>query len=70
MEEAILDITEHVVVAMGKLGIDKTELARRMGMSEREITRLLSGDRDMFTREVLETLGKTLGEESDSTVLP
>jgi len=54
---------------MGKLGIDKVELARRMGTSEREITRLLAGDRDMFTRQALELLAKALGEEFDSTGL-
>jgi ribosome-binding protein aMBF1 (putative translation factor) len=67
MEEVILDITEHVTATMRDLGIDRAELARRMGVSEREITRLLAGDRDMFTREVLETLGKILGEEFDGT---
>ena len=67
MEEVIFDVTEHIVAIMKKLGIDKMELARRMGVSEREITRLLAGDRDMFTREVLETLGKILGEEFDGT---
>jgi len=48
---------------MRELGIDKVELARRMGVLEKEITRLLAGDRDMFTREMLETLAKTLGED-------
>jgi len=55
---------------MRDLGIDRAELARRMGVSEREITRLLAGDRDMFTREVLETLGKILGEEFDGVEFP
>jgi len=48
---------------MRDIGIDRAELARRMGVPERELTRLLAGDRDMFTREMLEALAKTLGED-------
>jgi plasmid maintenance system antidote protein VapI len=62
-EEAILHIAERIVATMRELGIDKVELARRMGVSEKEITRLLAGDRDMFTRETMEALAKTLGED-------
>lgn len=55
---------------MRDIGIDRAELARRMGVSEKEITRLLAGDRDMFTREMLEALAKTLGEDLGDGIDP
>lgn len=59
-EELILDLTEQVVVAMKELGVNRTELAQRLGVSKAFITKLLRGNTNI-TLKTMAALARSLG---------
>ncbi len=68
-EELILDLTEQVVVAMKELGVNRTELAARMGVSKAFITKLLRGNTNITLR-TMASLAKSLGCNVNIDVCP
>ena len=59
-------VTEDILVAMEDLGITKSELARRLGLSKPRITQLLSGSSNM-TIGTLSDIAVELGLNLDKT---
>ena len=49
-EYAILDFTELVCKTMKEKGITKKDLAQLLGTSQAEVTKILSGDRNISIR--------------------
>ena len=47
-----LDISASVYRRMDELGINKTELARRLGVANSQVSRILSGERNMTLRTI------------------
>jgi DNA-binding Xre family transcriptional regulator len=68
-EELILDLTEQVVVAMKELGVNRTELAARMGVSKAFITKLLRGNTNITLR-TMASLARSLGCNVNINVCP
>lgn len=68
-EELILDLTEQVVVAMEELGINRTELAARMGVSKAFITKLLRGNTNI-TLKTMASLARSLGCNVNIDICP
>lgn len=58
-EKVILDFTEQVVACMEKRGINRAELAKRLGVSKAFITKLLNGNPNL-TIKTMVSLAKTL----------
>ena len=46
-EDLVYNVTEDILVALEDLGINKQELARKLGKSKSHVTQLLSGARNM-----------------------
>ena len=61
-ERAILSVTEEIFVAMEKHGIQRSELARRLGTSPAYVTKILRGKAN-FTLESLARIAFALGGE-------
>jgi len=61
-ERAILSVTEEIFVAMEKRGMQRSELARRLGTSPAYVTKILRGKAN-FTLESLARIGLALGGE-------
>ncbi len=53
-ERLVLDVTEQVCELMAKQGINRTQLARRLGRTRSEITQMLDGSTDMSLAKVAE----------------
>ncbi len=68
-EELILDLTEQVIVAMKELGVNRTELAARMGVSKAFITKLLRGNTNITLR-TMASLARSLGCNVNIDVCP
>ena len=49
-ESAILDATEMICIVMKKQAISKKELAFRMGITQAQVTNILSGRRTLTVR--------------------
>jgi transcriptional regulator with XRE-family HTH domain len=60
MDELISEITRKIEGVMREKGINRTQLAKMMGVSKSHISRLLSGNRNMRLSTV-ETLADILG---------
>lgn len=52
-EEVILDLTEKITEIMGREGINRTELAARLGVSKAFITKLLNGNPNLTLRTLV-----------------
>ncbi len=61
-ERAILSVTEEIFVAMEKRGMQRSELARRLGTSPAYVTKILRGKAN-FTLESLARIAFALGGE-------
>ena len=61
-ERAILSVTEEIFVAMEKRGMQRSELARRLGTSPAYVTKILRGKAN-FTLESLARIALALGGE-------
>jgi transcriptional regulator with XRE-family HTH domain len=61
-ERAILSVTEEIFVAMEKRGMQRSELARRLGTSPAYVTKILRGEAN-FTLESLARIALALGGE-------
>lgn len=61
-ERAILRVTEEIFVAMEKRGMQRSELARRLGTSPAYVTKILRGKAN-FTLESLARIAFALGGE-------
>lgn len=61
-EEAILGITEKIVELMEKEGINRTDLAKRLGVSKPFITKLLNGNPNMRLKTMV-SLAMALNHE-------
>lgn len=60
MDSLITSVTEQIESVMKKKDINRTELAKLMGVSKSHISRLLSGDRNMrlsTVQKIVDTLG-------------
>jgi DNA-binding Xre family transcriptional regulator len=68
-EELILNLTEQVVVAMKERGVNRTELAARMGVSKAFITKLLRGNTNITLR-TMASLARSLGCKVNINVCP
>ena len=62
VESAILDFTEEIVARMDHLGVNKSELAKRLGKKPSFITKLLRGNNN-FTMETMVKLARKLDSE-------
>lgn len=51
-ESLILDVTEEIHAQMEALGVNRAELAERMGKSKAYVSQLLSGSRNMTLRSL------------------
>jgi len=51
-ETLILDVTEEISLKMEELGINRTELATRLGKSKPYVSQLLNGSRNMTLRSL------------------
>ncbi|RME58748.1 XRE family transcriptional regulator [Candidatus Parcubacteria bacterium] len=51
-EEFILDVTENIWEEMQRQGVNKAELAERLGKSRAYVTQLLNGSRNMTLRSL------------------
>ncbi|WP_287963469.1 helix-turn-helix transcriptional regulator [Alcanivorax sp.] len=49
-EEFILDVTENIWEEMERQGVNKTQLAERLGKSKAYVSQLLNGSRNMTLR--------------------
>jgi len=58
-EKVILDFTEQVIAYMKQNGINRAELAKRLGVSKAFITKLLNGNPNL-TIKTMVSLAKTL----------
>jgi transcriptional regulator with XRE-family HTH domain len=58
------DITREIIDAMKEEGINRSQLAEKMGLSKSHISRLLIGDRNMRLSTV-ERLGEALNRKVD-----
>lgn len=61
-ERAILSVTEAIFVAMEERGMQRSELARRLGTSPAYVTKILRGKAN-FTLESLARIALALGGE-------
>lgn len=61
-EELVLDITEQICNAMEEQGIDRAELADKMGVSRAFISKLLNGTPNLTTKTLLK-ITLALGRE-------
>ncbi|MBP9146615.1 MAG: helix-turn-helix transcriptional regulator [Thermoanaerobaculia bacterium] len=68
-ERAILRVTEEIFVAMEKRGMQRSELARRLGTSPAYVTKILRGKAN-FTLESLARIALALGGEFEFHFLP
>lgn len=68
-EELILDLTEQIVAAMKELGVNRTELAARMGVSKAFVTKLLRGNTNV-TLKTMASLARSLGCNINIEVCP
>jgi transcriptional regulator with XRE-family HTH domain len=68
-EELILDLTEQIVAAMKELGVNRTELAARMGVSKAFVTKLLRGNTNI-TLKTMASLARSLGCNVNIKVCP
>lgn len=68
-ELAVLDFTEEVVGAMEGLGINRSDLARRLGTSPAYITRIMSGNAN-FTLMTMTKLAMALESELHVHIAP
>lgn len=68
-EELILDLTEQIVAAMKELGVNRTELAARMGVSKAFVTKLLRGNTNV-TLKTMASLARSLGCNVNIEVCP
>lgn len=59
-EELILDLTEQIVSIMKELNVNRTELARRLGVSKAFITKFLNGNTNI-TLKTMASLARSLG---------
>lgn len=59
-EDAVVNVTEELLVRMEDLELSKAELARLVGKSRSSITKMLDGDRNMTLRSLV-TLATALG---------
>jgi transcriptional regulator with XRE-family HTH domain len=59
-EELILDLTERIVFVMKTIGINRAELARRLGVSKAFVTKLLNGNPNLTVRTMV-SIAKSLG---------
>ena len=59
-EELILDLTEQIISMMTKLGLTRTELAGRLGVSKAHVTKLLNGNTNI-TLKTMTVLARSLG---------
>lgn len=68
-EKVILDFTEQVVAYMEKRGINRAELAKRLGVSKAFITKLLNGNPNL-TIKTMVSLAKTLNCDLNIELCP
>lgn len=68
-ERAILRVTEEIFVEMEKRGIQRSELARRLGTSPAYVTKILRGKAN-FTLESLARIAHALGGEFKFHIAP
>lgn len=68
-EELILGLTEQIVAAMKELGVNRTELAARMGVSKAFVTKLLRGNTNV-TLKTMASLARSLGCNVNIEVCP
>ncbi len=62
VESTVLDFTEEIVARMERLGINKSELAKRLGKNPSFITKLLRGNNN-FTVETMVKVARKLDSE-------
>ncbi|MCC5848508.1 MAG: helix-turn-helix transcriptional regulator [Verrucomicrobia bacterium] len=60
LEGAVLEFTEQMVARMDKLGVNRTELARRIDSSPAYITKILRGNTN-FTLDSMVKIAHALG---------
>jgi len=51
-EEYILDVTEQIVEAMGHAGMNKSQLAEKLGKTRASVTQFLNGSRNLTCRTI------------------
>lgn len=68
-ERAILRVTEEIFVEMEKRGLQRSELARRLGTSAAYVTKILRGKAN-FTLESLARIAHALGGEFKFHIAP
>jgi transcriptional regulator with XRE-family HTH domain len=68
-EELILDLTERITAAMNTLGINRAELAKRLGVSKAFVTKLLNGNPNMTVRTMV-SIAKSLGCDVTIDICP
>jgi transcriptional regulator with XRE-family HTH domain len=69
VEELVLDLTERIVAVMKDSGINRTELAKRLGVSKAFITKLLNGNPNLTIRTMV-SIAKSLGCEVSIDICP
>lgn len=68
-EQLILDLTEQVVSIMKELGMNRTELADRLGVSKAFVTKLLRGNTNI-TLKTMTFLARSLGCDVSIDICP
>lgn len=53
-ERVILEVTETIYAQMEQLGLRKSELATKLGVSKAYVTQALSGDRNLTLRSLVD----------------
>jgi transcriptional regulator with XRE-family HTH domain len=59
-EQLILDLTERIVAVMKEMHLNRSDLAKRLGVSKAFVTKLLNGNPNM-TLKTMASLAKSLG---------
>ena len=68
-EQAILEFTEKVVVAMERAGMSRADLARQLGVSKAFISKLLNGNPNLTVKTMV-ALAKALGCSLELSLCP
>lgn len=59
LEDVLYDLTESIVVRMAELGLSRSELAARLGVSRAMVSKMLRGNTNFTVRTLVE-LSRTL----------
>ncbi len=66
---AKMDVAEQIAAAINRAGINRTQLAEKLGQSKGNISKLLSGDENLQIETIARILG-TIGCRFDIVVTP